>query len=323
MGRRRSLRFSRLRPPAHQNFSGQDESQIPSDSQPWEAVASFHPAYWRRWTARTNLTSRLVRDGFHALASAALERRSWPRSPERSSPFARTKTNSKLPTESLAARVRCTSQQFPAARSSGESISTTPPATKFISTLPPTEAMNWDVAYTFPKRAIRHVHNIVHDPWGNASGCSPAITATNAASSAPLTTSAKSMSSCKATSRREQSPLSPLESGLYFSSDTPLEENSIYHLDRQAIGSPGKPSQLAPSPVRPSTDAASDAMFSSPPWSSQATRTRIAPFASTAAAMDGTGIPYSPGKKTAGPCASSNTATPSCPMARTTHLTWR
>ena len=26
--------------------------------------------------------------------------------------------------------------------------------------------VKWDVAYTFPRGAIRHVHNIVHDPWG-------------------------------------------------------------------------------------------------------------------------------------------------------------
>src|SRR5437763_2177911 len=42
--------------------------QIPSDDQHWESVAAFDPPHWRRWTARTNLTSRLVRDGFHALA---------------------------------------------------------------------------------------------------------------------------------------------------------------------------------------------------------------------------------------------------------------
>src|ERR1700694_1571935 len=42
--------------------------QSPSDNQQWETVASFRPAYWRHWTARTNLGSRLVRDGFHAMA---------------------------------------------------------------------------------------------------------------------------------------------------------------------------------------------------------------------------------------------------------------
>src|ERR1700693_385803 len=42
--------------------------QIPSDNQLWEPVAACHPPYWRRWTVHTNLSSRLARDGFHALA---------------------------------------------------------------------------------------------------------------------------------------------------------------------------------------------------------------------------------------------------------------
>ena len=29
------------------------------------------------------------------------------------------------------------------------------------------DGATWSVAYTFPKGAIRHVHNIVHDPWGD------------------------------------------------------------------------------------------------------------------------------------------------------------
>ena len=33
----------------------------------WDPVARFHPAWWRKLTSRTALTSRLVRDGFHAL----------------------------------------------------------------------------------------------------------------------------------------------------------------------------------------------------------------------------------------------------------------
>ena len=34
----------------------------------WQFVARFHPAWWRNVTARTALSSRFVRDGFHALA---------------------------------------------------------------------------------------------------------------------------------------------------------------------------------------------------------------------------------------------------------------
>ena len=54
----------------------------------------------------------------------------------------------------------------------------------------------------------------------------------NAASCAPPATSARSTPCCKANSRRAQSQLVPTEDGLYFSSDTPLEPNYIYHLDR-------------------------------------------------------------------------------------------
>src|ERR1700730_10384506 len=63
-------------------------------------------------------------------------------------------------------------------------------------------------------------------------------------------------------------------------------------------------------------------MFSFPRWSSRAPRIPIASFASSAAAMDGTGVPCSLGKKIDGPCASSNTAMLSCPTARTVHRTW-
>ena len=34
----------------------------------WESVASFNPGWWRNLTSRARLSSRLVRDGFHALA---------------------------------------------------------------------------------------------------------------------------------------------------------------------------------------------------------------------------------------------------------------
>ena len=34
----------------------------------WELIARLQPSWWRNLTSRAALTSRLVRDGFHALA---------------------------------------------------------------------------------------------------------------------------------------------------------------------------------------------------------------------------------------------------------------
>src|SRR5580700_6312404 len=146
-------------------IKSQIENQIPSDNQPWEAVASFHPAHWRRFTARTNLSSRLVRDGFHALAV--------------------------LPSQGIVAAVpgaiitlRPDENQFEVTHRITRGlrplhIAAIPSGTVFwgeyfdnasrdeVHVYTSTDAgTTWSVAYTFPKGAIRHVHNIVHDPWG-------------------------------------------------------------------------------------------------------------------------------------------------------------
>jgi hypothetical protein len=99
----------------------------------------------------------------------------------------------------------------------------------------------WTVAYTFPKGAIRHVHNIVHDPWGN---CLWILTG-DYADECRILRAACDFSHVEAVLQGNQQAravaLVPTEGGLYFSSDTPLESNSIYHLDRK-----GELSQLAP-----------------------------------------------------------------------------
>jgi len=208
--------------------------QIPSDNQPWEFVASFHPAIWRNLTVRTNLTSRLVRDGFHALAV--------------------------LPSGSLLAAVP------------GAIITLPPKETQFqithkitrgtrplhLATIPGGNVFwgeyfdnpardevhiygstdggaRWDVAYTFPKRTIRHVHNIVHDPWGK---CLWLLTGDYGYECRIIRASYDFRQVDVILHGNQQAravALVPAESGLYFSSDTPLEANAIYHLDRQGI----------------------------------------------------------------------------------------
>jgi hypothetical protein len=214
--------------------------QIPSDSQPWEDVASFHPVYWRRWTARTNLSSRLVRDGFHTLAVL----------PSRGMVAAVPGAIITLrPNESrFQVTYRITRGTRPLHITAipggnvfwGEYFDN--PSRDEVHIYASTDGgVKWDVAYTFPRGAIRHVHNIVHDPWGD---CLWVLTG-DYGDECRIVRASYDFHQVDVVLQGNQQAravaLVPTESGLYFSSDTPLEENSIYHLDR-----PGKLSQLAP-----------------------------------------------------------------------------
>jgi hypothetical protein len=91
----------------------------------------------------------------------------------------------------------------------------------------------WSIAHTFPKGAIRHVHNIVHDPWGN---CLWILTGDDAAECRILRSSCDLQEVDVILSGSQQTravALVPAEQGLYFSSDTPLERNRVYGLDRR------------------------------------------------------------------------------------------
>jgi hypothetical protein len=219
--------------------------QIPSDDQPWEPVASFHPAFWRNWTARMNLTSRLVRDGFHALAV--------------------------LPSNGMVATVpgaivslRPDENRFAVTHKITRGtrplhITTVPGGAVFWGEYfdnPSRDAVHiyfstddgatWNVVYTFPRGAIRHVHNIVHDPWKK---CLWVLTGDYGDECRIVRASYDFRQVDIILQGNQQAravALVPTESGLYFSSDTPLETNYIYHLDRQGNDRPAKLSQLAP-----------------------------------------------------------------------------
>ncbi len=213
--------------------------QIPSDGQRWEAVAPFSPPSWRRWTSRTNLSSRLVRDGFHALAV--------------------------LPSGGMVAAVpgaivtlRPNQSRFQVAHKITRGtrplhITAIPGGTVFwgeyfdnasrdeVHIYASTDGgATWGIAYTFPKAAIRHVHNIVYDPWGK---CLWVLTGDYGDECRVLRASYDFRQVDIVLQGHQQAravACVPTESGLYFSSDTPTEKNSIYHLDRG-----GKLSQLA------------------------------------------------------------------------------
>jgi hypothetical protein len=212
----------------------------PSDNLKWQNVAQFHPAWYRQLSVTNRLTARLLRDGFHALAV--------------------------LPSGGIVAAVP------------GAIITLRPNENEFrithritrgtrplhISAVP-NGNIYWgeyfdnpnrdevhiyasadagatcSAVYTFPKGAIRHVHNIVHDPWQN---CLWILTG-DYGDECRILRSPIDLSEIETILQGNQQAravaLVVTEAGLYFSSDTPLEQNFIYHLNRE-----GALSQLAP-----------------------------------------------------------------------------
>jgi len=198
----------------------------------WDLIANFRPSWWRHLSSATRLSSRLLRDGLHALAV--------------------------LPSAGIVAAVP------------GAIVSLSPGETEFdithritrgtrplhITVVPggtvfwgeyfdnaardevhiyasTDQGSTWEVAYTFPRGAIRHVHNIVYDRWGN---CLWVLTGDYGHECRILRASCDLSQVDVVLEGNQQAravALVPSEGGVYFSSDTPLEENYVYHLDRQ------------------------------------------------------------------------------------------
>jgi len=206
--------------------------QDPSGDLTWQPVAQFRPEWRRRLSVMNGLSARLFRDGFHALAV--------------------------LPSGGLVAAVP------------GAIVTLRPGETEFrrthtilrgtrplhITAVPggsiywgeyfdnkardevhvyasTDSGATWNVAYTFPKGSIRHIHNIVHDPWG---GCLWILTG-DYGDECRILRATYDFSRVEAVLQGQQQTRAvaaiPTEDGLYFSSDTPLEPNYIYRLDRQ------------------------------------------------------------------------------------------
>ncbi len=214
--------------------------QNPTDNLAWQSLAIFRPALRRRLSVRNSLTARLFRDGFHALAV--------------------------LPKGGVVAAVpgaivtlRPNETQFRVTHTITRGtrplhITAVPSGTIFWGEYfdnPQRDevhiyassdgGMTWAVAYTFPNGAIRHVHNIVHDSWGD---CLWILTGDYGDECRILRAScdfSKVEAVLQGNQQARAVALVPTEDALYFSSDTPLESNYIYRLDRR-----GNLSQRAP-----------------------------------------------------------------------------
>jgi len=199
----------------------------------WQPVAEFHPARWRRVTSTFELSARLCRDGFHALAVApsgtlvgAVPHAIVTRMPG-SGEF-RVSFRVLRGTRPLHFAVTPRGQIF-----WGEYFDNRQRDEVYIySSLDDGE--HWDVAYTFPQRAIRHVHNIVYDKWED---CLWVLTGDEGHECRILRASCDFKSVDVVLSGHQQARTASAviaHDAIYFSSDTPFEMNHVYRLDRQA-----------------------------------------------------------------------------------------
>lgn len=205
----------------------------------WQAVADFRPHWKRRLSVTNRLTARLFRDGFHALAVLP-----WgclvgavPGSVVTLAPgetlfrqtYVITRGKRPLHITAVPSGTIYWGEYF--------DNSTRDEVHIYASS---DQGQTWHVAYTFPRGAIRHVHNIVHDPWGD---CLWILTG-DYGDECRILRATCDLTGIHVVLQGNQQARAvaavPTENAIYFSSDTPLESNYIYCLDRK-----GKVSQLA------------------------------------------------------------------------------
>jgi len=205
----------------------------------WDHVGAFRPPWWRTATSANRLSFRLVRDGFHALAvlpsgglvgavpGAIVQLK--PGENEFRITHAITRGTRPLHITALPNGTVVWGEYFDNAARAEVHIYASPDA-----------GAAWSVVYTFPRGTIRHIHNIVHDPWQD---CLWILTG-DYGNECQILRASYDFSKVVAVMRGNQQARAvaciPAEDGIYFSSDTPLEANHICHLDRQ-----GKLSTLA------------------------------------------------------------------------------
>jgi hypothetical protein len=204
-----------------------------ADGRSWRLVGSCSPPIWRTLTASSRLTARLCRDGFHALAVL-------PSAMIAAVPGAIVKLAPNEPRFRVTHRItRGTRPLHIIAVPNGPVLwgeyfdNATRDEVHIYASADGGD--HWDVAYTFPKGSIRHIHNIVHDPWAD---CLWILTGDYSDECRILRASCD-LSQIDVVLRGNQQAravaLLPAEDGIYFSSDTPLEANFIFRLDCSGI----------------------------------------------------------------------------------------
>jgi len=197
----------------------------------WEFVGRGRPAWWRTLTSRTRLGFRLVRDGFHALAvsesgtlvAAVPGAIVTLATGEREFRLTHRITRGTRPLHIAATpdgRVYWGEYFDNASREEVHVYGSQD------------DGASWQVAYTFPPGAIRHVHNVVYDRWED---CLWVLTG-DYGDECRLLRASCDFSRVEIVLSGNQQVRAvaavPATHGLYFATDTPLEKNFVYRMDR-------------------------------------------------------------------------------------------
>jgi hypothetical protein len=206
----------------------------------WKETARFHPVWWRRLTSRQRFAYRLVRDGFHALAALA------------SGHFVAVVPGAVITANPGEREFRVTHAILRGTRPLA--LAADPAGALYWGEYfdnPERDPVHvygsrdfgqsWFIAYTFPERTIRHVHNIVYDKWAD---CFWMVTGDYERECRIIRVSRDWKNVDVVVSGTQQYrvvSVVPAEDAVYMATDTALEPNCIYAFDRAASLTPLAP----------------------------------------------------------------------------------
>src|SRR5436190_20168696 len=198
----------------------------------WRMVGSYRPQWWRQLTSRQRLSYRLVRDGFHALAitpagnmvAAAPGAIITLQPGETEFHVSQRVLRGTRPLHIAATPDGCLfwGEYFDNSRRDEVHIYSSRDGGE-----------SWNIVFTFSKLSIRHIHNIAYDKWAD---CLWIFTGDDGSECGILRASPDftQVQDVVAGSQQARAVAAVIEEdGLYFASDTPFEQNFIYHLDRR------------------------------------------------------------------------------------------
>jgi hypothetical protein len=215
-------------------------SQAGSGTFQWNEVARYRPQWWRNVSSRSALSFRLARDGFHALAITR-EGDLVAAVPGAIATLRAGETEFRVTHRLLRGTRPLHLTAIPDGRVFWGEYFDNPRRDEVHIYSSADGGFTWGIAYTFASHSIRHVHNIVYDSWKS---CLWIFTG-DYGSECRILRASLDFRSVEEVARGSQQARAVAaivaEDGIYFASDTPLEQNYIYFLDRS-----GRIHRLAP-----------------------------------------------------------------------------